>query len=246
MKRIPSKLDNCPIIESVLEIRFDSALDRSVVFPILYSAISHDFQAPIPLPILQIPENIKAQDPNLFYQPYYRVALKEDSNVSLQMGPRVIAFSFTQNYSGWDSFRNYVTKYVGIIQSTNVVKKVLRMGFRVINFFDWDIYKKGIELKISLSGSEIPYVETALKTKFVNGNYESTVNILNSANLNSAQGKRSGSVIDIDTCTIYCDSFFEKISQYMDEAHAVEKAIFFNLLTDDLINSFNPSYDDVH
>lgn len=246
MKRIPSKLDNCPIIESVLEIRFDSALDRSVVFPILYSAISSDFQPPVPLPILQIPENIKTQDPNLFYQPYYRLVLKQDPNVSLQIGPRVIAFSFTQNYSGWDSFRDYVTHYVGIIKETNVIQKVLRMGFRVINFFDWDIYKKGIELKISLSGSEIPYAETTLKTKFVNGKYESTVNIINNAILNNTQGRRTGSVIDIDTCTIYCDNFFTNISQYMDEAHTTEKTIFFNLLTVDLINSFNPSYDDVH
>lgn len=243
MKRIPSKLDNCPIIESVLEIRFDSAFDRSVVFPILYSVISSDFQAPIPLPILQIPENIKEQDPNLMFQPYYRLALKDDPNVSLQIGPRVIAFSFTQNYSGWDSFRTYVTKYVGVIKSTNVIKKVLRMGFRVINFFDWDIFKKGIELKVSLDGSEIPYIETAIKTKFVNGNYESTVNILNNANLNNAQSKRLGSVIDIDTCTIYCDNFFANVSQYMDDAHSAEKAIFFNLLTDDLINSLNPTYD---
>lgn len=246
MKRIPSKLDNCPIIESVLEIRFDSTYDRSIVFPILYSAINNDFLAPIPLPILQIPENIKAQDPNLVYQPYYRLTLKDDKNVSLQIGPRVIAFCFTQNYSGWDSFKSYVLKYVGIIQKTNIIKKVLRMGFRVINFFEWDIYKKGMELKISLSDSEIPYMETALKTKFTHGIYESTLNILNNATLNNVQGKRDGSVIDIDTCTVCCDDFFSEISKYMDEAHHVEKEIFFNLLTDDLINTLRPSYNDIH
>ena len=77
----------------------------------------------------------------------------------------------------------------------------------------------------------------------MNGNYESTVNILNNANLNNAQSRRLGSVIDIDTCTIYCDNFFANVSQYMDDAHSAEKAIFFNLLTDDLINSLNPTYD---
>lgn len=244
MKRIPTKLDNCPIIESVLEIRFDSNIDRNIVFPILYSSISGDFQEPVALPILQIPDNIKEVDPNLCFQPYYRLALKDDPNVSLQIGPRVIAFSFTQSYKGWDAFKDYVTKYVGIFQGTNVIKKVLRMGFRVINFFEWDIYKKGTELKISLSGAEIPYTETALKTKFINGNYESTVNIINNATLNNIQNKKIGSVIDIDTCSIYCDNFFAKVSQYMDEAHSAEKSIFFNMLTDDQINDLKPTYDE--
>lgn len=246
MKRIPSKLENCPIIDSVLEIRFDSAFDRNIVFPIIYSAISNDFTPPIALPIIQIPEDIKAQDPNLFYQAYYRLILKDNPNVSMQIGPRMIAFCLSQNYTGWDFFRSFVTKYVEIIQKTKVIKKVIRMGFRVINFFDWDIYKKGIELKISLSNKEIPYTETVLKTKFITGNYESTVNIINSANLTNAQTKRSGSVIDIDTYTIQCDNFFENVSHYMDEAHAAEKAIFFDILTDDLINFLNPTYNDTH
>lgn len=244
MRKIPTKLDNCPIIESVLEIRFDSSFDRSVVFPMLYSAISDDYLPPVALPILQIPENVRAMDPNLCFQPYYRLVLKEDQNVSIQIGPRVIAFSFTQKYKGWDAFKSYVTKYVGQFQNTGVIKKVLRLGFRVINFFDWDIYKKGIELQISLSGNSIPYHETALKTKFIDGLYESTVNIINNATLNNIKGNRVGSIIDIDTYSVHCDSFFDKISTYMDEAHSAEKGIFFNLLTEELIASLKPTYDD--
>lgn len=244
MRKIPTKLDNCPIIESVLEIRFDSSFDRNVVFPMLYSTISDDYLPPTPLPILQIPENVRATDPNLCFQPYYRLVLKEDPNVSIQIGPRVIAFSFTQNYKGWDAFKSYVTKYVGQFQKTDVIKKVLRLGFRVINFFDWDIYKKGIELQIFLSGNSIPYHETALKTKFIDGKYESTVNIINNATLNSINGNRLGSIIDIDTYSIRCESFFDMISTYMDEAHSAEKSIFFNLLTEELIAELKPTYND--
>jgi uncharacterized protein (TIGR04255 family) len=244
MKRIPIKLNKCPIVESVLEFRFDSDVDREVVFPLLFSAISNDFQAPIALPILQIPENVKAMDPNLKDQPCYRLLLKEDSNFSLQIGPRVIAFSFNQNYRGWDAFKDYSTTYFTKLRATNVIKKVTRLGFRVINFFDWDIYKHGTEVSISLLGKEIPYEETTLRTKFIDGNYQSIVNIINNAQLNTPSGPKTGSVIDIDTSLINCENFFQKAPEYMDSAHAIEKKLFFNLLKDDLIESLEPTYND--
>ena len=244
MKRIPIKLDNCPIVESVLEFRFDSDVDRAIVFPVLFSSISNDFQAPIALPILQIPDSVKAIDPNLKDQPCYRLLLKEDPNFSLQVGPRVIAFSFNQYYRGWKAFKDYVLTYFAKLRETNVIKKVTRMGFRVINFFDWDIFKRGTEVRISLLGQDIPYEETTLRTKFINGEYQSVVNIINNAQLNTPTGAKAGSVIDIDTCLTSCDNFFPKVPDYMDKAHTVEKELFFNLLKDELIESFSPTYDD--
>lgn len=244
MKRIPVKLENCPIIESVLEIRFESDIDDNVVFPILYGAIKDDFKSPVALPVLQIPDNIKKSDPNLRFQPYYRLFLKGDDDVSLQIGPRVIAFSFTRQYKGWKSFMDYVSNQIGKLQTTQVIKRVTRIGFRVINFFEWDIYKKGIELSICLSGETIPYEETALKTKFIDGTYQSVVNIVNSAQLNNAFVAKTGSIIDIDTSTMYCEDFFNSIEKYMNEAHSIEKKIFFRLLTDELISQLIPSYDE--
>lgn len=243
MKRIPIKLGKCPIVESVLEFRFDSDVDRAIVFPVLFSSISNDFQEPIALPILQIPENVKAMDPNLKDQPCYRLLLKEDPSFSLQIGPRVIAFSFNQNYRGWDAFKDYAATYFAKLRGTNVIKRVTRLGFRVINFFDWDIYKRGTEVSISLLGKEIPYEETTLRTKFINGDYQSVVNIINNAQLNTPSGTKTGSVVDIDTCLLNCENFFMKAPEYMDKAHAIEKQIFFDLLKDDLIESLEPTYD---
>ena len=244
MKRIPIKLDNCPIVESILEFRFESDIDRAVVFPILFSSISNDFQPPVALPVLQIPDSIKAIDPNLKDQPCYRLLLKEDPNFSMQIGPRVISFSFNQTYRGWDAFQDYSISYFTKLLQTNVIKRVTRMGFRVINFFEWDIFKKGTEVKISLLGKEIPYEETTLRTKFIDGDYQSVVNIINNAQLNTPAGRRMGSVIDIDTCLMNCDNFFQRVSEYMGRAHSIEKEIFFNILKDDLIESLKPTYDD--
>ncbi|MBR5907042.1 MAG: TIGR04255 family protein [Bacteroidales bacterium] len=244
MKRIPIKLDNCPIVESVLEFRFDSHVAREVVFPILFSSINSDFQSPIALPTLQIPDSVKAMDPNLKDQPSYRLLLKENPNFSLQIGPRVVSFSFNQNYRGWDAFQDYVISYFTRLKQTNIINRVTRMGFRVINFFEWDIFKRGTEVSIFLQGKEIPYRETTLRTKFINGDYQSVVNIINNAQLNSPSGKKTGSIIDIDTCLMNCENFFQKLPEYMGKAHSIEKEIFFNLLNDDLIESFKPSYND--
>lgn len=242
MKKIPIKLDSCPIIESVFEIRFDSDIDREVVFPLVYSAIEKDFQPPQPLQVLQIPENIRSIDPNLQFQPSYRLVSIGDPNVSLQIGPRVIVFGFTRDYKGWEAFLSYVTKYLGVLEGTKVIRSVQRIGFRVINFFDWDIFRKGTDLKISLAGKELPLLDTSLRTVFEDGDYKSTVNVINNATLNRPLSVRVGSIIDIDTSTTHCDEFFSNFTRYMGKEHDVEKSLFFSLLSDELILKLKPTY----
>ena len=67
----PKKITPCPIIESVVEIRFDSAIPAEAIFGVVYNAFNDIFpNKPINLPILQIPEQIRNSDPNLQYKPH--------------------------------------------------------------------------------------------------------------------------------------------------------------------------------
>ncbi|MCE2887858.1 MAG: TIGR04255 family protein, partial [Pseudanabaena sp.] len=73
MQSIPKKITPCPILQAVVELRFETVLPSDAVFGILYSLLSSQYNTFEKLPILQIPEILRSQDPNLRYQPAYKL-----------------------------------------------------------------------------------------------------------------------------------------------------------------------------
>jgi len=239
----PLRLNKCPIIESIFEMRFESQHDANVVFALIYGALKDDFMKVESLPVAELPPTIRDNDPNLKFQPAYKLRHK-DNNSFLQIGAKMVGFSFMPTYTGWNDFKSFVSGYLQTIKSAGVVGRVLRIGFRVINFIDVDIFKENrIKLNISLEGNDIPYEETSLKTVFSEGNYHSNLSIINHAQLNSTNPVRSGSVIDIDTYSVLCENFFENITNFLDELHSAEKHVFFRLLTDKFLDTLQPEYE---
>lgn len=98
-------------------------------------------------------------------------------------------------------------------------------------------------MKIKLGNEEIPYKETSIKTIFSDGDCHSITMIFNEAQLNNVAPTKKGSVIDIDTFSINCSSFFEDAPAFLESVHIAEKKVFFNLLTTEYLNSMQPEYE---
>ena len=86
--KLPKLIDPCPIIEAIIEIRFESKLISDAIFGVIYNSVKETFPKTENLPILQIPENIRINDPNLKYNPYYSLL---NNNFILQIGPKVVS-----------------------------------------------------------------------------------------------------------------------------------------------------------
>ena len=242
--RIPVKLNLCPIIESVFEIRFDSKLDANIVFALIYGKLKDDFPTIEALPLSEMPASMRDTDPNLKYQPAYKLHYKDNENIVLQICAKSVGFSFTPEYCGWKEFRSFVSRYLNVIHETGVIGRVVRIGFRVINFIDGDVFDgEKIRLKIQLGDKEIPYKETSIKTVFSEGEYHSTVSIINQAQLNNVTPVRLGSVIDVDTFSVTCERFFDNATNFMENIHKAEKNVFFSLLTNQYLESMQPEYE---
>ena len=99
IQNFPKKIEHCPLIETVLEIRFTSTLLDEAIFGVVYNSIQNEFSSfkPVPQPILQIPLEIRKSDPNIMYQPLYRL---ENKNLSIGISPKSIIFSNTKEYIG--------------------------------------------------------------------------------------------------------------------------------------------------
>src|SRR6266550_7461273 len=98
---LPVWIDPCPIAEVVAEIRFQTRLPAQAVAGVVYAAIREQFPRMLTLPAASIPFEARALDPNLKYQPEYRV--EGDRGVVLVGPQHVVIGPRSVPYPGWSA-----------------------------------------------------------------------------------------------------------------------------------------------
>lgn len=239
---IPKKLNNCPLVDVIFEIRFNPIVPPEVVFPMIYNQISNDFGKIEALPISQMPTEIRNNDPNLEFAPLFRLKSKLNNNHILQIGPKVVVWSSSPVYSGWESFRKYIVSMFEKVSECGAFNSIKRIGFRATNFFErTDIFDNKLLVKILLREKEIDYKQTMIRTEIADGEFRSTIQILNNAQVNLPTSNKAGSIIDIDTFYVPdVPNSLDEVVAKLDMAHSIEKKVFFNLLNQEFLNTLEP------
>lgn len=224
---LPSRIEKCPLIDALIEFRFEAAIAKSAVFGVIYNLIRNDYRGNvINLPILQIPEQIREVDPNLKFKPLYRI---EGDKFIIQIGYDVLSISSKMPYVGWPEFSQHSLSLINKIIQEGIIKRVSRLGHRYINFFRGDITNS---LTMSFSMTEKYVSENLLiRTDVRDGNFMNTLQFANNANYrpNPNTSEIVGSLIDIDTSREYSDNFFiENREQEINMAHECEKNYSFH------------------
>ena len=241
--RIPVRIDPCPLIEVIVDLRFVSAVPSEAVFGVIYNRFRKRFGEGVEkLPVLQLPEQIRAHDPNLRYQPCYRL---RDGDFVMQIGPQLISFVNLNQYVGWDAFYGRIRESIAWIGALNVVDSFLRMGLRYINFFDFDIFEH-INLSVMMQDGPLVAKQLAVRSTLETGGYLTNLNIVNNSTVSRGGGRRAGSVLDIDT---YLEQdgldMFTSPDTLIGDAHTEEKTLFFGLLKPDFLAQLNPIHEGV-
>jgi uncharacterized protein (TIGR04255 family) len=232
---LPKSISPCPILDALFEIRFTSKIHPSAVFGMIYNVLQDDFPKVENLPILQLPEAVRASDPNLKFKPLYRIS---NEKFVTQIGQDVLTISSFPEYSGWDEFSKQIFSILDRIEKVGIIDSVIRVGIRYINFFENDVFKD-IDLKISINSEDITYKNTIIRTEIEQEAYKSSLQIANNANHNN----RLGSIIDIDTFTeSNLKNFFLNKEELISGGHTKEKELFFSLLKEDFLKKLNPTY----
>lgn len=246
---MPISTEKCPIIDALIEIRFSTSLFPNAVFGLIYEALREDYPNEVEkLPILQLPDQLREQDPNLRFKPHYKI---ENDRFILQIGPDVLTVSSKTPYPGWDAFEAHVFYILDKVIKKGIITKVVRLGHRYINFFSGDILSK-LNLEFSLCNGSYKPLSTTIQTETKDGDFTNMIQLSNCVTLEKDQVTAQGSIIDIDTYRFFKDlSFTESYSGFSEAykgsinvAHQTGKKLFFSLLNEDLLNSLNPRYDD--
>jgi len=239
--KLPKKITPCPIIESIIEIRFDSAIPPDAIFGVVYNSFNKVFpNKPENLPILQIPAQIRNNDPNLLYKPHYR--LSNDTFLFL-VGPKSISLINKGEYVGWSIFSPKIVECFQKIKEIQIIKNTKRFGLRYINFFEkLNIYNE-MNLKLSLNEDSLTGNKTVIRTSLPKGEFTSRLQISNDSKIEHNDTKKHGSIIDID---LYLEedgsSIIDRFDSILEDAHNREKEIFFSFFKEEFLKKFNPEY----
>jgi len=236
---IPQKV-NSPILEAVLEVRYDCQFPGEALYGLLFD-IFNEFpnKEEHALPILQIPSQIRFNDPNFKYQPYYRAS---NNGFAFAIGPYSIIFSALQPYKGWTEWKRFFNPLLETIKSRGIIGSVERIGLRTFDVFDNNIFDK-INAKLIISDKTIETNPTSFFTEFEQENIHVRLNLGNQAIINGQP--TTNSLIDIDCIYFFnCEgnAFFSAYQEVLEKAHLVNKKIFFGLLKQNLLTSLNPEY----
>ena len=240
--KLPKKITPCPIIEAVVEIRFNSTLPKETIIGLFYSKVKSELSAPRDMAIMKLPSDIREQDKNLQNQPYYEF---RKENLLVRLGPKVLVISNVKEYLGWQSFFSFIKKIVDYANSIELISSIERVGVRYINFFPENIIGRlNVELKLNNELSNEKKV--LVRIEDVEDNVTRVLNISNSAQMKKSGETAQGTVIDIDCVQ---SSIKDPISQSniidkIDIAHTMEKEYFYRILTKDFIKTLNPEYED--
>jgi uncharacterized protein (TIGR04255 family) len=235
--KIPSKIDPCPITEAIMEIRFESSFDEAAVFGIVYSQLKDEFEKTLNLPVLELPASIRKTDPSLTFQPYYRLVSKVNKNALIQVGPRVFSVVITNSYTTWKDFLSDIDYGLSKLEQSKVVSKVSRLGLRYLNFFEGNILTKS-NLVINLSDQNFNSNKCQLRIEIPAGDFMNVLSVHNNAIMQTQDGIKIGSIIDIDTSVEKeLPDFFNTRKKLLEDCHSIEKQLFSSLMSEEYVQT---------
>ena len=182
------------------------------------------------LPINDVPEQIRRNDPNLSKAPLYQISL---SSSCIQIGWNGITFVRKTCYPGWSSLQADLNSFITYIANSKAVKKLLRVGVRYINFIEADAAEV---CKVTFnSGIQNTFERKQFNCSEVfekDGFLIHTI-IANKAKLN---GEKEGSVIDIDVFSNLEQPFDgDVLSRQVERIHDICREVYFSSISEEFL-----------
>lgn len=237
--KVPVKIDPCPIINARVEFRFDPSVADNDVIGIVYKEFNKDYPVLKGLPGLQIPKEIIKDDKELLYAPYYELSSK-DGKRDFKIGARSFSLVSSDPYEGWSSFYKRIKDIAQRMGKLLIFEKYKRVGILYANKFDTNIFDV-TDIFIKVRNDRLGDLETNINFALMYKKFTNRIRVANNVNFKKkGEVTSKGSLIEIAT---YTEDLEGDIMGIVDDAHLVEKKVFFTLLNDNFIKKqLKPEY----
>jgi uncharacterized protein (TIGR04255 family) len=237
---LPDRIDPCPIVEAVLEIRFVTQESWSVMPGLLYNCIRERYPEMKDLPLKDLPEQFRRGEPLLTHKPLVQFL---GSDFLIQFGPRVVSLITKPDaYPGWSRVRTEMAALLDDLQRANIIAEGERLSARYIDFFAGNVFPH-LLIGGHIGGNPLVAPELTLTTVFHRPPLTGRLMVTNGAIIRSGESSRMGSVLDMDiwAAALDFDLFADGLAKF-DDVHKLAKGVFFGLLRPEFLETLNPEY----
>ena len=164
------------------------------------------------------------------------------------IGDRSLAVSVETPYPGWNEFKELITFVWNLTKDGGVIGDVERVSIKYTNLLEAPLNTDHFALlnvRVELADKFLTVEPCQLQTEIKAGPQVTLVNLISQGTAsNSKDGTtRDGAVLIVDSILNGpLVDFWEKMSEYLEQVHSAEKSAFFDLLSKDTLNRYEPEY----
>ncbi|WP_394752480.1 TIGR04255 family protein [Crenothrix sp.] len=244
-KRLPKKLNKEPLLEALLEVRFTCDLSASTILPGLLFGKLDGNKSIEQLSTAQIPTAIREADPNLRFAPVYRLIWKQ---FHINIGDKSISIGCqSPDYPGWVEFKKAILDVVDILIGTNIIHSIERYSIKYVNLIPADSLEEQASLincDIAIASHKVSKDAFQLRVEIHEDNFINIISVMSSAEiLLPDHSIKKGVVVDIDTIVVISNEPLDKVFENLESTRQLNKAKFFDCLTQKTIDSLEPTYE---
>lgn len=248
-KALPRKLGKEPLVDVVCEVRFETELPASSLLLGMMLQLATNKPSIETLPIAQIPQMVRENDPNLRYAPLMRMSFNE--KFVLLFSDRSVAVGCVMPYPGWTEFKAAIVSVFSVLGTATFIKKIDRHSLKYVDFFPMlNGAKPTLErfnVVVDVAGRQIVEQSINLRVEMVEAPFIHAAGIVSPALIQrSDNSSSSGAVIDVDTHRVHdysVQEFLSAMPRLLDEIHAANKSYFFDLLSERGLAELEPQYE---
>jgi len=232
-------------INTIVDCVFDIHFESDVITESFLNTISKvdSFEEIIKLPLHQIPDNIRKNDPNLKSEPLYEIRSKINQEYKILVGDNIIGIAVLNQYSSWtNSFFPKIKEVFEIILASGKINTISRLGLRYVDFLeDENIFRTG-KINIDINSSAVNDKKMFLRIEDSIGDISYNKVITN--NVRYEDTFEIGSIIDIVTFVenklFLIDDTFSKADFFdtIDKLHQINKMKFKEVINDERIAEY--------
>ena len=168
-----------------------------------------------------------------------------NSPFMFQVGDRIITLNCPRPYSGWTDFRKEILALVKIVVDSGLVPAPLRHSLRYIDLLTLDPAPdlSSLQLSSTLGTFDLHAKPLQMRVELPDERCTHVVQIATPAQVMFPEGKKVGSIVDIESFYTESSTDWKMIATQIDHLHKRSHVLFFeSILTQTAIELMEPEY----
>jgi uncharacterized protein (TIGR04255 family) len=244
---IPSKITPDHLKDTIVEIRFESAIPLDLLAGTALALLSPLGFVYTPAPDNNISFGVgQNQQISIGLNSPNKSGFYIKDSIRIQFISNIISFNcLVDKYVGWTVYSQAIKEVLNLFVEKGLIKSFNRISVRYISEFDGIDIFQNIKGQISINDTGLGVKDSILRLSKDIDNTKTFVTLTNSVKkvIPTTNQALEVSLIDINVFeTLPQNSTIDIFEDKLERVHLLQKQVFFNLISDSFLESLNPEY----